>query len=73
MLAHTISLAYEHSSILYYVSLQMSELENLGYAAFAFGYFEDDIQFTSTPTAHCCASSQIIEYLHSVIVAGEYE
>ena len=55
---------------LYYVSIQMSELENLGYAAFAFGYFEDDVQFTSTPTAHCCASSHIVEYLHSVIVAG---
>ena len=55
---------------LYYVSIRISELENLGYAAFAFGYFEDDVQFTSTPTAHCCASSQIVEYLHSVIVAG---
>lgn len=50
---------------------QITELENLGYAAFAFGYFEDDVQFTSTSTAKCCASPQIIEYLHAVIIAGK--
>ena len=46
-------------------------IEDLSYAAFAFGYFEDDVQFTSTSAASCCASPQIIEYLHSVIIAGE--
>ena len=51
--------------------LQMIELEKLGYSAFAFGYFEDDTQFSGTASARCCANSQIIEYLHSVIVAGK--
>ena len=49
----------------------MDDLEDIGYAAFAFGCFEDDIQFTSTSDASCCASPKCIEYLHAVIVASK--
>ena len=44
----------------------MMELENLGYTAFAFGYFQDDTQYASTTTAKCWASPQNIEYLHAM-------
>ena len=47
-------------------------MDELGYAAFSFGFLEDDVQFTSTSTARCCATSKMLQYLHAVIVAGEY-
>lgn len=50
----------------------MVELEELGYAAFAFGYFHEDMQFASTTTAQCWAKPQNAEYLHAIIVAGRY-
>ena len=49
----------------------MDDLEALGYASFSFGFFKEDVQFTSTASARCCASSQMIEYLHAVIVASK--
>ena len=47
----------------------MDNLEALGYVSFCMGFFEEDVQFTSTSSARCCASPQMIEYLHAVIVA----
>ena len=44
-------------------------IESLHYTGFAFAYLEDDVQFTSTFTATCCATPQILEYIRSVIVA----
>ena len=58
--------------ILIIVVLYMTELENLWYTAFAFGYFQDDTQYASTTTAKYWASPPNIEYLHDVIVAGGY-
>ena len=49
----------------------MTKLESLNYAGFAFAYLEDDLQFTSTSTATCCATPQIMEYIRSVIIASE--
>ena len=49
----------------------MAKLEDLNYAGFAFAYLEDGVQFTSTSTATCCCTPQIVEYMRSVIVASE--
>ena len=52
----------------------MDKLEELGYNAFLFSFLdnEDNVQFTSTSTVRCCATSKMLQYLHAVIVAGEH-
>ena len=49
----------------------MTKLEELGYAAFAFGFYQDDLQFVSTSNATSCCSPPLIEYLHAVVIAGK--
>ena len=49
----------------------MAQLEGLQYIESAFAYMEDDIQFASTSTASPCANPQLMDYLHSVIVASK--
>ncbi len=51
----------------------MMKLEQLGYFGFAFGFFEDDVQFVSSSNASCCSSPALIEYLHAVIIAGKFK
>lgn len=53
------------------IMLQMEILETLGYAAFAFGFREDNVQFASTSSAKCCSRGDIVHYLHATILAGE--
>ena len=49
----------------------MAQLYGLRYSGFVFAYMEDDIQFASTSTASPCANPQLMDYLHSVIVASK--
>ena len=49
---------------------QFRNLEQLGYRAMAFGFFEDDAQAASTSDCTTVLQPKFIEYIHSVTVVG---
>ena len=51
--------------------MQMQQLEDSGYCAFAFGIFED-VQFVSTTDATIFSHSAVIQFLSALIVASKY-
>ena len=52
--------------------MQMQQLEDSGYSAFAFGIFEEDVQFVSTTDATIFSHSAVIQFLSALIGASKY-
>ena len=61
--------SYESLFVCFYI-LQFEELENLGYAGFAFSFFEDDVQTVSTSNCTSCFTPSVVAYLHALVVVG---
>ncbi len=49
----------------------MQELQDLGYEAVAYGFFDDDIQVSFTKDCECCTAHSIVKYIESVIIASK--
>ena len=47
------------------------QLQQLGYRAVAYGFFEEDVQVAHTDDCACCAAPGVFQYIHAVTVAGE--
>jgi hypothetical protein len=52
------------------IFIQFQELEELGYHAFAFGTYGDAVEMVGTMSALKCCSSQVVQYLSAVLIAG---
>ena len=52
--------------------MQIQQLEDSGYSAFAFGIFEEDVQFVSTTDATIFSHSAVIQFLSALIGASKY-
>ena len=50
--------------------LQFKELEDLGYKAISYAFFDDDIQTAYTKHCRCCLERNVIDYIRAVIIAG---
>ena len=50
--------------------IQVQQLQGLGYSAFAFGIFEEDVQFVSTTDASICSHPKVIQFLSALIGAS---
>ena len=48
----------------------MRQLEDIGYAGFAFAFLEEDLHFVGTTNTKHCAHPKFIQYLVSLITAG---
>ena len=51
--------------------LQMQKLQDLGYSAFLFGFFEEDVHFVGTSDADVCSHPKIIQYMMALMTASE--
>lgn len=43
----------------------------MGYSGFAWAFYKDNVQFSSTKDAICCSAHSVLEYLHSLVVSSE--
>ena len=50
---------------------QMQQLQDLGYSAFSFGFFEEDVHFVSTLDVSACTHHKVLQFLISLITASE--
>ena len=48
-------------------------MQQLGYRAVAYGFFEEDVQVAHTDECGCCAAPGVVQYniIHAVTVAGK--
>ena len=54
------------------IILQIQKLQDLGYSAFSFGFFQEDVHFVGTSDANVCSHHKIIQFLIALITACEY-
>ena len=46
------------------------KLQQFGYWAVAYGFFEVDVQVAHTDDSDCCATPAVVQYIHAVTLAG---
>jgi len=55
-----------------YFSLQIQQLQGLGYSAFALGFYEEDVHFVGTPRSKACSDPKVLQILMALITASMF-
>ena len=53
--------------------MQFRELQQLGYCAVAYGFYNTDSEIAYTTNCSLCADPKVVQYIHGVILTGNTE